>query len=206
MMTENRAVVISVDMGIEKEGKKGPYVVTELTYKDSKQGKTFTKNIFENEDEPSALLKEVQKLKKGDNIKVTQAKNEAGYWNITGVEKVGKEEAERPASKSNTFKHTGQKQHSFADNALGQQVGNALTNATTLIANQCSEVDGMSLLEATRHIIRVGEQIKDEIHKGTINATEVKKATKKVESKKKVVVEDDDEELEAVEDDEEIDY
>lgn len=198
-MTTNTVKVVSVIKNHEQEKKDGgTYTCTLLTYTD--QGKNFNKpfhNTVLERNEP--LARALHSLKPGDCVKLTQVKNAAGYWNVTGIEKTTEE------SKGGSFKPT--QRGSFADNAIGQQVGNALTNAVNMMAANCTEVEGMMLVEAARHVIRVGEQLKSELTSGTVSKKETVKSTKKFTSKKKVVEpEDEDSDIEPVEDDEEIEY
>lgn len=206
-MTTNTVKVISVLQDHEQEKKDGgTYLCTLLTYTDS--GKTFNKpfhnKILENN---KPLAKALHALQAGDMVNITQVKSESGYWNVTGIEKVDKV----TASKAPVAEKPGNVRGSFADNAIGQQVGNALTNAANLMAANSKEVTGMTLLEAARHIILLGEQLKQELASGSIKEVKAEKevsTNKKAPPKKKapkVVEPEDDSDIEEVID-EEVDY
>lgn len=132
---------------------------------------TATKFLETNPD----LKAQLNALEIGQEYVLTTEKNAAGFWNIESiVPNDGTVVAETKAPQAKTAAFSTAPKKSYVDNSIGMQVGNALTNAVSLIAS------GQSTgLEATAiEILKLGESLKIRLEAGEFKAgaTSPKKA------------------------------
>jgi len=133
----------------------GTYEGWVLTY-DSGNGKQFNKAFHKAAMAKTPQLKEkFQALKKGDKFTLVTEKvgNFVTVTDVVAVD-VPLEGSAAPAAQPQ------QRSNSFNDSSIGLQVGNALTNASTLIASGASEFVDLSLLEAAKKIICIGNELR----------------------------------------------
>lgn len=105
-----------------------------------------------------------------------QLKKKGMYWNIEGVVPAGTSPGKpgRPSGTSGgRAAGTSGKSSTYVDNSLGMQVGNALTNATNLIA---AGVRKASVEEVAEEILRVGERLRANLQAGKYAAIETSSA------------------------------
>lgn len=96
------------------------------------------------------------------------------YWNLEGATPITKAEGTTRQSttkplRAHDFKT--QSKSTYVDNSIGMQVGNALTNAATLIAAGARKGDLESVAE---DVLRVGERLKAKLVAGDYAATNTK--------------------------------
>jgi len=102
-----------------------------------------------------------QNFYSGDTVVLSWDKNEKGYLDLVGVEKDdGTTKASPPVTNTTSHKQVGSN-----DREVGMQVGNALTNAATLMA--AGVVTG-TLIEVASMVIQTGEMLKAKLLAGEL--------------------------------------
>ena len=102
-----------------------------------------------------------QNFHSGDTVIMTWEENKAGYQDLVGMthdDGSVQNTSEPTATKAATTRQVGNN-----DREVGMQVGNALTNATNLMANNHPSVLGMDLYTAAMMVVSVGERMKKDM-------------------------------------------
>jgi hypothetical protein len=155
-MNKQLATLTLIESHVNKaaKGTGKPYSATVLHYKvgdENKEKMIVDRNMRDHI---------VNNFHSGDTVVMTWEKNEKGYLDLVAMEQDnGSYKPEATTSTSNTYRG------STNDREIGMQVGNALTNATTLMASGQSK---NSLEETAEEIIRVGERLKAKMLAGEL--------------------------------------
>ncbi len=185
-MSTSQAVVVLTALahGVpvpKKDG--GTYLATVLGYT-GRDGQSKTKAIHSGIlGQNAALTADLQAVKVGDTVSITSEKV-GNFLNVVSVKKV--DPATLPTETKPAF--TGTKGgKSFVDNSVGMQVGNALTNATNLIAAFPKNHDIDDLEVIAEKILHIGERLKAKLVGGLSEPkAEAPKKAKEVEAHKAI--------------------
>ena len=185
-MMERTVTVISVEQDFDAEKRDGStYKATMLNYQDGQfaKQKAFA-NAFLAKAQP--LADKLHALNSGDTITLVTEKN-GMFTNVVDIINGATEEGTTFKKKSPV--HTPfKKGNSFQDNSIGLQVGNALTNAATLMAH--GKAKG-SLEEVAEMVLRTGENLKKRLSNGEFAADSADKSDVSKPQTEDVVVDED---------------
>lgn len=134
------------------------------------------------------LHSQLNAVKVGDSVNLELEKNDKGFWGLKSVT-VGDAATSTSSSiapKTGASHQTTQPfRPQLNDNAIGAQVGNALTNAANLIASGNAKKIGDGTLESVAaHVIEVGERLKKRLLSGEFETKTVTVTTKPKEVSK----------------------
>ncbi len=181
--------VVSVNDNAVIVGKKGPY--SGLDFKYIQGGETKSKAIhsafFEKK---KALISALKSFSEGDTVEITV--EGAPFYGLDSARRLDATSAAVPQSFRSTSEVTKPfAKSTFVDNSIGMQVGNALTNAATLIAGGAKG----TLEEVAESVLFLGERLKARLVAGDFSPIAEKKSVppQKATKKAAVVVEDADE-------------
>ena len=102
----------------------------------------------------------VNNFHSGDVVIISMEKNEKGYETIVGLQK---DDGSLPVNTQQTTTHTTTNTSRYSDSGVGMQVGNALTNAATLLA--AGKTVG-TLEEVAVMVLETGERLKVRLTNG----------------------------------------
>ncbi len=190
-----RVQVVSVNDNAIIEGKKGKYSGLEFKYVQNGEQKTkaIHSAFF---DKKKAMIDELKSCLEGDTVEITV--EGAPFFGLAGVKRLDATAAvATPTPSVSTSKPPFKS--GFVDNSVGMQVGNALTNAATLIASGhiTSKLHGEELLvSVAEQVLVAGELLKVRLIAGNYapDRTPTKPPTTKKAPVKKPVVEEVEEE------------
>lgn len=173
-----KATVIEVQFDVVQQldsGKTFEGVILKYKLKDAAREKKFHKNGFKF---IKNLLEQLQSLKPGDHIEITHEKK-GEFTNFTNIERLDGSSGDTAPAKKAWSPAAGKAP--YVDNTVGLQVGNALTNATTLIAHGHSS---KSLEDTAIEILLLGNKLRDLVTSGKLDKGVVVKPVPTVEKKK----------------------
>ncbi len=182
----HRVQVVSVNENAVIQGKKGPYSGLEFKY--VQNGEQKSKAIHNAFFERSAVLIEALKsFKEGDTIELTV--EGAPFFGMVSANKLGEAGSVLEAPRSTQTIHQSHTKSTFVDNSIGMQVGNALTNASNIMASgqivhKGGEEFYMYLALVASRILHLGEDLKAGLiagkfaHKEEEKSVPLKKDTK----------------------------
>lgn len=156
----NTFVSFKFDAEIEKAAG-GTYEGWVLKYSGAND-KVFTKAIHKVAmGYTPALQAKLEALKAGDKFTLVTEKKGAfvSIIDVTVGDALIGDAAQAPKQTS----PTPYQPKTYTDNSIGLQVGNALTNASTLIASGASEFMDMTLLDAAKKIIDIGNELRSHV-------------------------------------------
>ena len=128
----------------------GTYAAVVVMYRDNGElkEKAFAASYLK---ENLAMREQLKSLKEGVSVDIDLQKNAAGFWNIVAFKPAG-----TGVSTTTTTRGGGK---TFVDNSVGMQVGNALTNASNLIASGKTK-KGDTLKDVAEYVLTLGEELK----------------------------------------------
>ncbi len=140
----------------------GSYSYYELVFE--QEGKEKTQRVFTGKNKELETI--MKNLQGGETAEITWQKNEKGFYNVANLTVGGKATTKTSTAKTytKTDTATSKSTHSYADNAIGQQVGNALTNAVNSLGGKAVTI---SQIETRAwELILLGERLKKRIASG----------------------------------------
>lgn len=171
----------SVTHNVPKERRKdgGTYLASVLTYTDEGIPR---EQVFVNAflDKAPGLRAKVHAVEVGQQIELTLEKK-GMFWNVTDINAPGQAPVRAAAPRTTTTTSHGPTKAPFTDNSIGMQVGNALTNAATLLAHGAAKG---TLESVAVDVLKLGESLKARLTAGEFAAG------KTVPVKKTTIVED----------------
>lgn len=150
-----------------------PYPCHEFSFE--QDGEIRTKKVYTSKNRDLADV--LDALSVGEEVAVSWRKNDKGFYEVAGISRgnAANTPAKKTYQKTTTTaaanSSTAGKSHSFADNAIGQQVGNALTNAVNSLGGQ--KVTIAQIEQRAWELVLLGERLKKRIADGEHNKDNV---------------------------------
>lgn len=111
-------------------------------------------------------------LRAGDLVRLGFGRTDTGFMNLAEITKVNPDEVaesmvemSEPTPTKTSMQRRVETQFNNTDREIGMQVGNALTNASTLLAAG-KMPEGMPLMEVAEHVLRIGNALKQKLMNG----------------------------------------
>jgi hypothetical protein len=161
-----RVQVTSVNTNAIIQGKKGPYSGLEFKYvQNGEQKSKAIHNAFF--DKSKSLIDALTSFSAGDTVEITVGG--PPFFGLESAKKVEATSEELPQSSAATSESKkSYTKSTFVDNSVGMQVGNALTNAATLMTTKAYQ--GISFEDIAIDVLKLGESLKARLVAGEFSA------------------------------------